>query len=180
MTPLTPLDDTEDSDFPPVDRARAASRSTRVSVVVNVVLSTAQIVTGLLAQSQGLIADGLHSLSGLVGDFVVLLAGRHASKAADAEHPYGHQRFETAASLALGGLLLAVGIGIVGNLMGYPLLDPIAALIVGFMVGRMGWTFAWDALHHLMDRSADDQEVAAIWPTGPTRTICHSQHGRPN
>ena len=237
MTPLTPLDDTEDSDFPPADRARAASRSTWVSVVVNVALSTAQIVTGLLAHSQGLIADGLHSLSDLVGDFVVLVAGRHASKAADAEHPYGHQRFETAASLALGVLLLAVGIGmlwsavaklqapqgiaqvhaialwvalgslvakellfrymlavaqrvkssllvanawharsdaasslvvsigIVGNLMGYPLLDPIAALIVGFMVGRMGWSFAWDALHDLMDRGADDQEVAAIRDT---------------
>ena len=237
MTPLTPLDDTEDSDFPPADRARAASRSTWVSVVVNVALSTAQIVTGVLAQSQGLIADGLHSLSDLVGDFVVLLAGKQASKAADAGHPYGHQRFETAASLALGGLLLAVGIGmlwsavtklqapqgiaqvhaialwvalgslvakellfrymlavaqrvkssllvanawharsdaasslvvsigIVGNLMGYPLLDPIAALIVGFMVGRMGWSFAWDALHDLMDRSADDEEVAAIRKT---------------
>jgi cation diffusion facilitator family transporter len=237
MTPLTPLDDTEDSDFPPADRARAASRSTWVSVVVNVALSTAQIVTGVLAQSQALIADGLHSLSDLVGDFVVLLAGKHAGKAADAEHPYGHQRFETAASLALGGLLLAVGIGmlwsavaklqapqgiaqvhaialwvalgslvakellfrymlavaqrvkssllvanawharsdaasslvvsigIVGNLMGYPLLDPIAALIVGFMVGRMGWSFAWDALHDLMDRGADDEEVAAIRKT---------------
>jgi cation diffusion facilitator family transporter len=57
---------------------------------------------------------------------------------------------------------LVVGIGIVGNLAGYPILDPIAALIVGFMVARMGWSFGWDALHDLMDRAVDEQEVAAI------------------
>ena len=56
-------------------------------------------------------ADGIHSLSDLVADFVVLFAGHHAKKDADEDHPYGHQRFETAASLVLGGLLLAVGVG---------------------------------------------------------------------
>jgi divalent metal cation (Fe/Co/Zn/Cd) transporter len=65
----------------------------------------------VLARSQGLVADGIHSLSDLLADFVVLFAGHHASKAADADHPYGHQRFETAASLALGALLLGVGMG---------------------------------------------------------------------
>jgi len=242
ITPLhTPLDEADDNiesaDFPPEERARAASRSTWVSVVVNVVLSSAQIAAGVWAHSQGLIADGIHSLSDLLSDFVVLIARRQSNKAADIDHPYGHQRFETAASLALGGLLLAVGIGmlwsavgklqvpesvgpvhltalwvalaalvskellfrymlaiaqrvkssllvanawharsdaasslvvgigIIGNLMGYPILDPIAALIVGFMVSRMGWGFAWDALHDLMDRAADDEEVAAIRET---------------
>ena len=58
-----------------------------------------------------------------------------------------------------------VGVGIAGNLAGYPILDPIAALIVGCMVTKMGWTFGWDALHDLMDRSIDDQEVAAIRQT---------------
>ena len=38
----------------------------------------------------------------------------------------------------------------------------IAALIVGFMVAKMGWGFAWDALHDLMDRAADESEVQAI------------------
>jgi cation diffusion facilitator family transporter len=58
-----------------------------------------------------------------------------------------------------------VSIGIIGNLSGFPILDPIAALIVGFMVVKMGWTFGWDALHDLMDRSIDEQEVAAIRQT---------------
>ena len=58
-----------------------------------------------------------------------------------------------------------VGIGIIGNLAGYPILDPIAAAIVGFMVARMGWEFGWDALHDLMDRAVDEEEVAAIRST---------------
>ena len=45
---------------------------------------------------------------------------------------------------------------------GYPILDPIAAAIVGFMVAKMGWEFGWDALHDLMDRAIDDEEIAAI------------------
>jgi cation diffusion facilitator family transporter len=58
-----------------------------------------------------------------------------------------------------------VGLGLVGNLMGYPLLDPIAALIVGIMVGKMGWGFGWDALHDLMDRAVNVEEVEAIRTT---------------
>ncbi|ACB35802.1 cation diffusion facilitator family transporter [Leptothrix cholodnii SP-6] len=232
---LDDLSDDPDHDLhSPAERAAAASRSTWVSVAVNLVLSITQIAVGIVARSQALIADGLHSLSDLVADFVVLLASHHSQKDADADHPYGHQRFETAASLVLGLLLLAVGagmlwsaarklespetietvqvmalwvagaalvgkellfrymlavakrvkssmlvanawharsdaasslvvgIGIIGNLAGYPILDPIAAAIVGFMVARMGWSFSWDALHDLMDRAIDEQEVEAI------------------
>jgi cation diffusion facilitator family transporter len=69
-----------------------------------------------------------------------------------------HARSDAASSLV-------VSIGLIGNLMGYPLLDPIAALIVGFMVGKMGWSFSWDALHDLMDRGLDEAEVQAIRQT---------------
>lgn len=227
-------DDPEDAPSMALARHAAGTRSTWVSVVVNIVLATVQVAVGTVSQSQALVADGMHSLSDLVSDFVVLFAGHHARKDADEEHPYGHQRFETAASLVLGVLLLAVGVGmlwsafrkleapatvaqvhvaalwvavgalvakellfrymlavakrvkssllvanawharsdaasslvvglgIVGNLAGYPILDPIAALIVGFMVSRMGWGFGWTALHDLMDRSVDADEVAAI------------------
>ena len=105
--------DTEDTEHTPQERAAAASRSTWVSVGVNVLLTSVQIVVGVLAKSQGLIADGIHSLSDLVADFVVLFANHHAQKDADEDHPYGHHRFETAASLVLGLLLLGVGVGMV-------------------------------------------------------------------
>jgi cation diffusion facilitator family transporter len=95
-------EDAEDIQHTRIKRAMAASRSTWISVVVNVILSGAQIAAGLLSKSQGLVADGIHSLSDLVSDFVVLFASHHSRKDADDEHPYGHHRFETAASLALG------------------------------------------------------------------------------
>lgn len=236
LMPPTP-DDTEDTEHSPAERAAAASRSTWVSVAVNLVLTSVQIAAGLLTKSQGLVADGVHSLSDLIADFVVLLANHHSQKDADEDHPYGHHRYETAASLVLGLLLLGVGVGmlwsaitkleqpetiaqvhmaalwvalgaltakellfrymlavakrvkssmlvanawharsdaasslvvglgIIGNLAGYPILDPIAAAIVGFMVTKMGWEFGWDALHDLMDRAVDDEEVAAIRQT---------------
>ena len=69
-----------------------------------------------------------------------------------------HARSDAASSLV-------VSLGIIGNLAGYPILDPIAALIVGFMISRMGWEFSWSSLNDLMDRAADEQEVRAIQQT---------------
>ena len=100
---------------PSPDRQAAARHSTLVSVVVNVALTLLQFVVGWWAQSQALIADSLHSLSDLVADFVVLLANRHSHAPADSRHPYGHARFENAASLVIGVLLLIVGIGMIGS-----------------------------------------------------------------
>ena len=59
-----------------------------------------------------MLADGFHTLSDLSTDFIVLYASKRAAKAADQDHPYGHGRIETLASLLLGALLAAVGIGI--------------------------------------------------------------------
>jgi len=97
------------------EEQRQAQRSTWVSVWVNIFLASAQIAIGLFARSQALIADGLHSLSDLVADIVVLFAARHSNAGADADHQYGHARFETAASLAIGLILLATGVGMVWN-----------------------------------------------------------------
>lgn len=83
-----------------------------VGAAVNVVLAVAQIVGGFFAQSQALIADGFHTLSDLVTDFVVLIAAKMASKDADEDHPYGHERIETIATVILGLALGAVAIGI--------------------------------------------------------------------
>ncbi|WP_087543373.1 cation diffusion facilitator family transporter [Acinetobacter sp. WCHA29] len=218
-------------------RAKAASKSTWISVVVNIFLSIGQILIGIFSKSQGLVADGIHTLSDLVADFIVLMANRHSQKAPDDAHPYGYLRFENAASFILGLILLIVGVGmlwtathkilhpeqipkvhsmalwvaitalickellfrymlaiakkvkssllianawharsdaassfvvalgILGNLAGYPILDPIAALIVGLMIAKMGFEFSWTGLHDLMDKSANEDEIAAIKAT---------------
>lgn len=209
-------------------------RCTWISVVVNVFLTAAQVIAGILAHSQGLIADGLHSLSDLVCDFLVLFAAHHSKDPADERHPYGHARVETAASFALGAILAATGtgiiwgagmklhsldelppvaplalwtailalaakeglfrymlrvgerlrspmlianawharsdaasslvvaVGIVGNLMGFNFADSVAAIIVGFMIVRMGVVFSWEAILELIDTGLSVEEVDGI------------------
>ncbi|HET8598656.1 MAG TPA: cation diffusion facilitator family transporter [Castellaniella sp.] len=215
-------------------RQVAARRSTWVSVWVNLLLTGVQLIIGLFAQSQALVADAIHSLSDLVSDGIVLFANKHSAKAPDADHPYGHLRFETAATLGIGVLLAAVGLGLLwrsferlqapelipvvhpvaiyvallalvskeglfryllrvarrvrstllvanawharsdaasslvvalgvaANLAGLPLADPLAALVVGLMIIRMGWKFSWRAFNDLVDRAADTETEQAI------------------
>ena len=94
------------------ERYRITRKVTLTGAVVNCCLAALQITFGLLGKSQALLADGLHTLSDLSTDFIVLYASRRASKAPDEDHPYGHGRIETLASILLGGMLVMVGIGI--------------------------------------------------------------------
>lgn len=211
-----------------VEKQEVARRTTWTSIALNSGLTAAQLIVGVIAHSQALIADGVHSLADIVSDFIVLIANRQAAVAPDVDHNYGHSRYETVASLFLGGLLIAVGagmlwragtrimnlqdippvhasalavaiitlvskealfrymlraaervrsailvanawharsdaasslvvaLGIIGSLLGFRILDPIAAALVGFLIGKMGWTFAWDALQDLSDRALDE------------------------
>ena len=93
-------------------RRRETQRVTLVGGVVNLVLSIVKIAVGYWARSQSLIADGIHSLSDLGSDVLIWWAAHHAAQGPDAEHPYGHGRFETAATLALGAILVLVAGGI--------------------------------------------------------------------
>ncbi len=228
------LDDEPAVAYDHPERHAMTQRVTWVSVLVNILLTGAQVVAGIVAHSQGLIADGLHSLSDLVCDFLVLFAAHHSKDPADESHPYGHARIETAASFALGAILaltgagiiwsagvklqsiedlppvapmalwtaivalaakeglfrymlhvgerlrspmlisnawharsdaassLVVAIGIVGNLLGYTFADSVAAVIVGFMIVRMGTVFAWEAVQELIDTGLSIDEVNSI------------------
>ena len=103
--------------LPSDQRYQATRRVTLVGALTNVALAAAQLLGGLLTHSQGLIADGLHTLSDLASDFVVLFAAKHARHEADAEHPYGHGRIETLATSLLGLALISVAVGIGFNLV---------------------------------------------------------------
>lgn len=223
--------------FTPEQRFRMAQRSTWVSVALNVVLTVLQFVIGYFGRSQALIADAMHSLSDLLSDFLVLWANRASSRSADETHPYGHARIETAATLILGVMLLAIGLallwgagvklqdpakfqpvhvatlymaiitlickellfryllriakrlrsqmltanawhsrsdaasslvvvaGIGGNLLGFHFLDLVAALLVAFLIVRMGWKMAFQSLSDLVDTALSEEDVAAIRAT---------------
>jgi cation diffusion facilitator family transporter len=218
-------------------RYQEAQKVTWVSVAVNIALTVAQIGIGLLANAQSLVADGFHSLSDLLADVLVLFANFHSRNPADERHPYGHQRIETAASLALGLLLagtgaaillsagmrlqhldelpavsqlalwtagaalvakeglfrymlfvaerlrspmlvanawharsdaassLVVAVGIGGSLLGYRFLDPVAAVIVGFMIAHMGVKFTYEAMQELIDTGIPHDELDRIRET---------------
>lgn len=94
-------------------RYQVTRKVTVVGAVVNLLLAICKILFGWIAQSQALIADGLHSLSDLLSDFMVYFAASLAKQAPDADHPYGHGRFETAATHGLGLLLVLIAIGII-------------------------------------------------------------------
>ena len=96
---------------PSTEKHQVARRTTWVSIVLNAILMALQVIIGVFAHSQALVADGIHSLADLVSDFVVLFANRHSGAKPDADHNYGHSRYETVASLFLGGLLISVGVG---------------------------------------------------------------------
>ncbi|HEY5993886.1 MAG TPA: cation diffusion facilitator family transporter [Gallionellaceae bacterium] len=94
------------------ERFAAARKSTWVSIFINLLLTLLQVVAGYFGRSQSLMADGLHSLSDLLADIMVLFANRHGNRIADAEHPYGHARIETAATLILGVALAGLGVAL--------------------------------------------------------------------
>lgn len=93
-------------------RFAAARKSTWISIFINLALTIMQVSAGFFGKSQSLMADGLHSLADLISDVLVLFANRHGNRHADANHPYGHARIETAASLILGASLAALGVGL--------------------------------------------------------------------
>lgn len=93
-------------------RYKDTVRVTLVGSVVDLLLGASKIIVGFTAQSQALIADGVHSLSDLVTDVAVLYAAKHSHQEADEDHPYGHGRIETAVTVGLGIALIGVAIGI--------------------------------------------------------------------
>ncbi|MQM39135.1 hypothetical protein KBTX_03157 [wastewater metagenome] len=91
--------------------ADAKHRVTLVGAAVNLVLGVAKVVFGFAAHSQALIVDGVHSLSDLVSDALVLVGMVIGGKAPDHNHPFGHERFETLVTAAVGMLLLSAAGG---------------------------------------------------------------------
>ena len=99
--------------LPLKERYRHVRRVTLIGSAVDLMLGVTKIAGGWLSHSQALIADGVHSLSDLATDVLVLYAVKHAHEEADEDHPYGHARIETAATAGLGVALIFVSIGIV-------------------------------------------------------------------
>ncbi len=234
-------------------RFQASKRVTIVGAVANVILSVGKILAGVFGNSPVMIADGVHSASDLVSDAVVVWGMQLGKARADADHPYGHGRYETFATLFLALALFAVAIGIIvdavdrlaspelitppelmalwaailsivikeslyhytvivgkkynakaiianawhhrsdaissiaalagigGAMLGLPLLDPVAAIAVAVIVGKMGLEFARDALKELADAAIDQsikENINAMVEAIPEVQNAHFLKGR--
>ncbi|HKL78342.1 MAG TPA: cation diffusion facilitator family transporter [Gammaproteobacteria bacterium] len=215
------------------ERYRASTRVTLIGALTNLVLALVKGVFGVFANSQALVADALHSLSDLLTDALVLIAMRLGAQEPDADHPYGHGRFETLATVILGLILIGAGLGIAvnaavrlstgdiglptwpalvaavfsiganewlyhlqvrigrkhraptivanawhhrtdalssvaalagiaGSMLGWLVLDTVAAMAVALMVVWAGGKLGWDAIKELVDTALDQEEVERI------------------
>lgn len=91
---------------------RIAVHVSLVTIVINVLLSAFKLFAGIFARSGAMISDAVHSASDVLTTLIVILGVKLAGKAADAEHPYGHERMECVAALVLALILGGTGVGI--------------------------------------------------------------------
>lgn len=91
-------------------RHQKIQKATIYGAIKNVFLAIIKIVLGITGKSSALVADGVHSFSDLLTDGLVFLASHWGSQQADTNHPYGHQRIETAGSMFLAFFLMLVGL----------------------------------------------------------------------
>ena len=210
------------------------SRASYIGAAVNIFQALIKIGFGILGQSAALVADGIHSLSDLLSDLLVITAVKLGSREADHDHPYGHRRFETIATVILGGSLITIGgaiawtvmermahpehlpvpnslslgvaalsilinewlyqytkriakttrsklllanalhqrsdaisslvvlFGIGAVMLGYPLADAVAAIVVALMVAKIGLNLMLESIKELVDTSLPPKLVAEI------------------
>lgn len=138
-------------------------RVTLVGAVVNLGLSAGKVAGGIAGQSQALIADGVHSLSDLASDLLVLLAARFGSREADHNHPYGHERIETLATLGVGLILIVIGAAFLFDSVSR-LLEPARQLSPGWLALSLALlsVLAKEGLYHYTVRVARRTDSALL------------------
>lgn len=91
---------------------RVANKVSFVTIIGNILLSVMKLIVGFIAHSNAMISDAIHSASDVFSTFVVIIGIKLASKKADKEHPYGHERLECVAAIVLSMVLFITGFGI--------------------------------------------------------------------
>ena len=91
---------------------RVAYKVSFVTIIGNILLSVMKLIAGFIAHSNAMISDAIHSASDVFSTFVVIIGIKLASKKADKEHPYGHERLECVAAIVLSMVLFITGFGI--------------------------------------------------------------------
>lgn len=94
-----------------------------VTIIINVLLSIIKVVAGIIGKSSAMLADGVHTLSDVLTTLVVLIGLKVSSKEPDADHPYGHEKYEL-----IFAKILSIFLALTGFFIGY---NGLKALING-------------------------------------------------
>ena len=122
-------------------REKEIRKITVIGAVVNIALTVFKIVAGILGRSAAMIADGVHSLSDLLSDIIVLIFTHMASKGRDRDHSFGHGKFETLATLIMSLILVAVGAKLMADGV-----QKIVGVLKGDIIPVPGYIALWAAL----------------------------------
>ncbi len=146
----------------------------RVGIFGNVLLAAFKFLAGILGNSSAMVSDAVHSLSDVFATLIAYIGVRMSRREEDEEHPYGHERLECVASLILGLILAATGMGIGASgirvlffekgTIEVPTVLPLIAAVISIIVKEgMFWytmyfakrldsaAFKADAWHHRTD-----------------------------
>ncbi len=130
----------------------ATSDGTKVSIIAiiaNILLMVSKIIVGVLFKSVGLIADGVHSLADIFGAGVVLIGLRVSRRPADVEHPYGHSKAEPIAELVVSFIVILTGIFIIYDSITALLTKSVASEVqIGVTVAGISTVTAWVLSHY--------------------------------
>ena len=91
---------------------KAANKISFITIIGNVILSVIKLIAGIVAHSNAMISDAVHSVSDVFSTIIVIIGIRLAAKESDKEHPYGHERLECVAAIILAMVLFITGFGI--------------------------------------------------------------------
>ena len=213
---------------------KIAMHVSRVTILINFLLSALKLLAGLLGRSSAMVSDAVHSASDVFSTVIVMIGVRTAGKAADEEHPYGHERMECVAAIVLAVVLLFTGlfigyegiqkirtpetlptpgilalvaaivsilvkegmyrytrkaadkinsealradawhhrsdalssigalVGIAGARMGWPVLDPIASLVICLLISKAAFDIFRDAIRKMVDERCDEETENAM------------------
>lgn len=157
-----------------MNREKEIRKITLWGSLVNLVLTVVKIIVGVMGRSAAMIADGIHSLSDLLSDVVVLVFTHMSSKGKDRDHSFGHGKFETLATLIVSVMLVAVGtdlmIGAIRSIIGFCRGDDIPEPGIIALIAAVVSILSKEILYHAT--------VKVGKKTGSTVVVANAWHHR--
>lgn len=139
------------------DREKQIRDITLWGSLVNVVLTICKIVAGILGRSAAMVADGIHSLSDLMSDVVILIFVHLSSKERDCDHDFGHGKYETLATVIVSLILLVVGAELMAGGV-----KSIISIANGETVANPGWIALIAAVVSIVAKEGIYQATMAV------------------